>query len=200
MHACIKVNQERFPNMLFSSKTTFIAFAFFTLVSIPQVCLGEESGQIDINSATIEELARVFGIDEKQAQAIIKGRPYNNLEDIFSNSGLDSDLLQEIIDLVLSQSTEINKDQGDGKQWEKDKEERKRQEERRKEAMKREKEREKELKIQKKERNKKADKQREKKMERDNHERQDEYGPSSPDSAPDSTTGENTPISEPKWL
>ena len=56
-----------------------------------------EEGQIDINSASAEELDEIYGIGPVKAQAIIDTRPYNSLDDLIKVSGIGEVTLSNII-------------------------------------------------------------------------------------------------------
>jgi len=53
--------------------------ALFLLSSISAIC---EDGQIDINSASLEELDEIIHVGSKTAQRIIDLRPFSSLEDL----------------------------------------------------------------------------------------------------------------------
>ena len=51
--------------------------------------------KVDINSATIEELAAVPGLERRQAQRITVNRPYEKLQDL-THAGLSPDLIEQL--------------------------------------------------------------------------------------------------------
>ena len=54
------------------------SFLFFILINIPNISGICEDEQIDINSASLEELDELSGIGPVKAQAIIDSRPFQN--------------------------------------------------------------------------------------------------------------------------
>lgn len=44
-----------------------------------------EAAPLDINSATVEQLSIVKGLDKTLAEAIVKGRPYKSTDDLVKN-------------------------------------------------------------------------------------------------------------------
>lgn len=65
----------------------------FFVANISAIC---EDGQIDINSASIEKLKLLKGIADVKAQAIIDGRPFDNLDDLFKVKGIKNATLNWI--------------------------------------------------------------------------------------------------------
>lgn len=61
----------------------FLAFLFLPMISA--VC---EEGQIDINSAPLDELDIITGIGPAYAQRITDARPFNSVDDLIHVSGI----------------------------------------------------------------------------------------------------------------
>ncbi len=74
---------------------------FFILV-ISQVCAVCESGQIDINSASLTKLDELGGIGPVKAQAIIDTRPFDSVEDLIDVYGIGKITLEKIKDQGLA--------------------------------------------------------------------------------------------------
>jgi len=66
-----------------------------SLSSKNQECL---SNSIDINTASLEELDKIYGVGPATAQKIIDNRPYNSLDDLIKVSGIGEITLQKIKD------------------------------------------------------------------------------------------------------
>ncbi|MDD5638900.1 MAG: helix-hairpin-helix domain-containing protein [Candidatus Pacebacteria bacterium] len=56
------------------------------------------SNSIDINTASLEELDKIYGVGPSTAQKIIDNRPYNSLDDLIKVSGIGETTLQKIKD------------------------------------------------------------------------------------------------------
>lgn len=51
---------------------------------------------IDINHATVDELARLEGVGRERAQEIIRRRPFRNWEDVRQIPGLEEKVLEAL--------------------------------------------------------------------------------------------------------
>jgi competence protein ComEA len=73
-------------------------------IFIPSKSIGatatSSSNRININSATIAQLDTLPGIGEATAQAIVRGRPYKNVDDLLKVSGIGEAKLAKIKDLI----------------------------------------------------------------------------------------------------
>jgi competence protein ComEA len=54
------------------------------------------SGPVDLNKASIEKLETLPGIGPETAKAIIKGRPYESLEDLARVKGIGPATIEKI--------------------------------------------------------------------------------------------------------
>ena len=55
---------------------------------------------MNINTASKEDLDKLFDIGEVRAQAIIDGRPYQKIEDVMKVKGIKEGIFEEIKDHI----------------------------------------------------------------------------------------------------
>jgi competence ComEA-like helix-hairpin-helix protein len=67
---------------------------FILLINL--ACAHCEEGQIDINSASLEELDGIYGIGPVKSQAIIDARPYEKIDDLVNAYGIGETTLEKI--------------------------------------------------------------------------------------------------------
>lgn len=73
-----------------------ITFLFLTIFFISSCFAQCNSGQVDINSASLTELDKLSGIGPAYAQGIIDGRPYSNLDELDKVKGIGPKTLEKI--------------------------------------------------------------------------------------------------------
>ena len=69
---------------------------FVVLIIISGVFAKCEDGQIDINSASLEELDELYGIGESKAKEIINSRPFDCVDDLIDVNGIGETTLENI--------------------------------------------------------------------------------------------------------
>ncbi len=90
-------------------KLLFIFALIFSFLLTSALC---EENQININSASLEELDEIYGIGPVKAQAIINARPFESLNDLVNVYGIGEKILEEIIEqgLACVEDEEENKE------------------------------------------------------------------------------------------
>jgi competence ComEA-like helix-hairpin-helix protein len=74
-------------------KLLLISLFVFLLSNVSAIC---NSNQIDINSASAQELDNLSGIGSVKAQAIISARPFSSLDDLLKVTGIGNATLNKI--------------------------------------------------------------------------------------------------------
>lgn len=74
----------------------FIVFFIFLIINFSLISASCQKNQIDINTASLEELDKLAGIGPVKAQAIINSRPFNKLDDLLNVVGIGDVTLSNI--------------------------------------------------------------------------------------------------------
>ena len=79
------------------SKVILIFYIFlFTISFAPNVSASCSEGQIDINTASAEELDELYGIGPVKAEAIIHARTFDFIDDLINVNGIGEVTLNKI--------------------------------------------------------------------------------------------------------
>jgi competence ComEA-like helix-hairpin-helix protein len=81
---------------MFMQSFKFVLTLIFLLSSLTFISAICEDGQIDINSAFLEELDNLTGIGPVKAQAIIDTRPFDSIDNLIKVSGIGNVTLNNI--------------------------------------------------------------------------------------------------------
>jgi competence ComEA-like helix-hairpin-helix protein len=74
----------------------WLIFCFWILVLISFVFAQCNGDQIDVNSASLEEIENIYGIGPVKAQAIIDSRPFEKIEDLIEVRGIGEKTFENI--------------------------------------------------------------------------------------------------------
>jgi DNA uptake protein ComE-like DNA-binding protein len=67
----------------------------------PSAKMAGEAQRLDLNSATLEQLASVKGFDKTIAEAIVKGRPFKSVEDLTARKIVSGDVFATVKDRFI---------------------------------------------------------------------------------------------------
>ena len=106
----------------------FIVFFIFLIINFSLISASCQKNQIDINTASLEELDKLAGIGPVKAQAIINSRPFNKLDDLLNVVGIGDVTLSNIKQQGLacvSDEEEEEEEQEDDEEEDEEKEDKK---------------------------------------------------------------------------
>ncbi|HOF43775.1 MAG TPA: helix-hairpin-helix domain-containing protein [Candidatus Pacearchaeota archaeon] len=106
----------------------FIVFFIFSIINFSLISASCQKNQININTASLEELDKLAGIGPVKAQAIINSRPFNKLDDLLNVVGIGDVTLSNIKQQGLacvSGEEEEEEEQEDNEEEDEEKEDKK---------------------------------------------------------------------------
>ena len=98
---------------------TFFALSILFLANVSALC---NEGQININTASLDELDMLYGIGPVKAQSIIDSRPFNSVDDLLKVIGIGNATLSNIKaqGLACVENEESNDEKEDNEEKNKD--------------------------------------------------------------------------------
>ena len=86
-------------------KCLIIVLFIGIVLTLSVTAMAEETGKIDLNKATIEDLVKIKGIGQVYAERIVEYRekngPYKNIEDLLAIKGIGEKKLESIRELLI---------------------------------------------------------------------------------------------------
>ncbi len=67
----------------------------------PSAKMGTEAQRLDLNSATVEQLATVKGLNKTVAEAIVKARPFKSVEDLTAKKIVSAEVFTSVRDHLM---------------------------------------------------------------------------------------------------
>ena len=99
---------------MINKKSLILIFVIFLFI-IPFILSGCQEGQVDINTASLEELDGIIWVGPVTAQNIVNERPFSSVDDLINVYGIGEVKLQDIKDqglaCVISNEEETNSTQ-----------------------------------------------------------------------------------------
>jgi DNA uptake protein ComE-like DNA-binding protein len=72
-----------------------------TPAPVQSTAMTPDAARLDINSATVEQLAGVKGLGKTLAEAIVKGRPYKSADDLVTSKILTGEVFALVKDFLI---------------------------------------------------------------------------------------------------